>query len=364
MWFDEDINLVIETDPFINVSGSTSFSQIDNISINIKEDPIFIKLSEYYAPVQSVNGKIGFVNIDKSDIGLSNVENISIVNTSGYLQNNIFTTGLNLNLKIDSLSGNLTSDYATITNLKLTGSTLDTKINSFSGHVGGYYATITNLALTGSTLQSQINNLNSSGFITSSNVVYTTGSQLIDGEKNFTLLKRSNINVAVIPTWKNIFDTNYPTTFWNIDTLQLAPERNVIYYTPASWEAPFTRHIRLPKSGNFAGDSLIVSTNYMPASSKINFYKYDPGPGWVLIDSWENSSFDGLYRPFSLSMITYQNSNEYNTPWIKQSNRWNITPPASINSNGTPGDLSFDGTNIYVCVGQNNWRRLSASTWS
>lgn len=71
MWFDEEINLVIETDPFINVSGATSFSQIDNVTTHITEQPIIINLSENYAPVQSVNGKIGFVTITKEDLGIS-----------------------------------------------------------------------------------------------------------------------------------------------------------------------------------------------------------------------------------------------------------------------------------------------------
>lgn len=195
-------------------------------------------------------------------------------------------------------------------------------------------------------------------------IVYTTGNQTINGEKNFTSLKRTNINVSVIPTLKNIFDTNYPTTFWDYDTLQLPAERNVIYYIPTSWGPPYTRNIRLPREGNLAGDSLVVNTNYMPPGGGINFYSYDPGPGWRLIDSWLNFSFDGLYRPFNLSVITYQDSNEFNTPWQKQANRWNVTPPVSVDSAGTPGDLSFDGTNIYVCVGQNNWRRLSASKWN
>lgn len=51
--------------------------------------PIFVEVQEDYAPVQSVNGKIGWVVIDKNDIGLSNVENVSILGASGYLQNQI-----------------------------------------------------------------------------------------------------------------------------------------------------------------------------------------------------------------------------------------------------------------------------------
>jgi hypothetical protein len=53
------------------------------------EEITIIVQTDYTAPVQSVNGKIGFVNIGKSDVGLSNVENISIISVSGYLQNQI-----------------------------------------------------------------------------------------------------------------------------------------------------------------------------------------------------------------------------------------------------------------------------------
>lgn len=248
-------------------------------------EDVYVNVSPNLAGVLFVNGRDGIVALNKSDVGLSNVENISITGVSGVLNQ-------------------------------------------------------------------KINNLGST-------VVYTTGNQTINDEKNFTSLKRSNINVAVIPTLKDLFDGLFLG-----DTLQLPAQRNVIYYVPTSWDSPKTRNIRLPRAGNLAGDSLIVSTNYMPPSSAINFYSYDPGPGWVLIDSWSNASFDGLYRPFNLSMVTYGDSNAFNTPWTKQANRWNVTPPVSVNSAGTPGDLSFDGINIYVCVDQNNWRRLSASTWN
>ena len=77
---------------------------------------------------------------------------------------------------------NLTSDLAT---LRTSGQTLDSKINSLSGNLTANYATITNLASTGSNLNNIINNL--SGYInsTSSNIVFTTGNQTISGVKSF-----------------------------------------------------------------------------------------------------------------------------------------------------------------------------------
>jgi hypothetical protein len=64
--------------------------------------PIFIEIQEDYAPVQSVNGKIGWVVINKNDVGLSNVENVSITGVSGYFQNNI-----------NNLSGYANTNYVT-----------------------------------------------------------------------------------------------------------------------------------------------------------------------------------------------------------------------------------------------------------
>jgi hypothetical protein len=62
---------------------------IEIIETQLSESPIFVEVQEDYAPVQSVNGKIGWVVINKNDVGLSNVENVSIIGASGYLQNEI-----------------------------------------------------------------------------------------------------------------------------------------------------------------------------------------------------------------------------------------------------------------------------------
>ncbi len=59
------------------------------IQVQENDEPIIVQISDSLAPVQAVNGKIGWVTINKNDVGLSNVENVSIVNTSGYLQNQI-----------------------------------------------------------------------------------------------------------------------------------------------------------------------------------------------------------------------------------------------------------------------------------
>ena len=58
--------------------------------MNIFEEELIIVVeSPNLGGVYSVNGKAGFVTINKTDIGLSNVENISIIGVSGYLQTQI-----------------------------------------------------------------------------------------------------------------------------------------------------------------------------------------------------------------------------------------------------------------------------------
>ena len=83
MWFDEDINLTIETDPVINVSGVIEFSNVDTVIVNEFEQPIIIQTSEYFAPVQSVNGKVGFVTLTAEDFGISGTDLSFTVNTTG-----------------------------------------------------------------------------------------------------------------------------------------------------------------------------------------------------------------------------------------------------------------------------------------
>jgi hypothetical protein len=190
------------------------------------EEITIIVQTDSTAPVQSVNGKIGFVSINKSDVGLSNVENVSILGASGYLQyqiNNIsgggssgvtgdyypnsnpsgFITGVDLS---SLYPRNNPSGFVTGVDLSalyprsnpsgfITGVDLSALYprNNPSGFVTGVdlssYATIsnlattgstlsTNLATTGSTLTTQINNLSGVS-------VLTYGNQTIDGIKTF-----------------------------------------------------------------------------------------------------------------------------------------------------------------------------------
>ena len=100
---------------------------------------------------------------------------------------NLFSTGSNLDNKINSLSGYVNSqDVIFSGQIFNTGSTLDNKINSLSGYINSQDIIFSGqIALTGSNLNNKINNL--SGYInsSSSNIVFTTGNQIISGVKTF-----------------------------------------------------------------------------------------------------------------------------------------------------------------------------------
>jgi hypothetical protein len=151
------------------------------------------------APVQTVNGKIGFVTLSPQDIGITGLA------TSGDLSV--------LQNQIDNLDLNYASDLqlsqtgaAISSNLTATGQNLQNQINNLDLN----YASDLQLSQTGQNLQSQINSLgntyvtrtsgqftnrpfvNGTGVLLSGEaarlpdtIVYTTGSQIISGSKTF-----------------------------------------------------------------------------------------------------------------------------------------------------------------------------------
>ena len=135
---------------------------MDDITVIVQEtgSDVYIQIQEDYAPVQSVNGKVGYVTINKSDVGLGNVENISIIAVSGDLQGQI---------------NNLDSGYATDAELSGVSGYLDSKISIVSG----------GLIATGTELNEQINSLSGSVNNELSYVVRVTGDQMVSGQKTF-----------------------------------------------------------------------------------------------------------------------------------------------------------------------------------
>ncbi len=77
---DTQINVIVQNEP----------DQIVNVQVSGSEDTIVYVNPEIYANgVSSVNGRIGMVSLSKDDVGLHEVENISIVATSGELNDKI-----------------------------------------------------------------------------------------------------------------------------------------------------------------------------------------------------------------------------------------------------------------------------------
>lgn len=169
----------------IEVSGINDNMPVDLVEVISTGQDVYINV-ENSNGVLAVNGRAGFVTLNKSDVGLSNVENISIIGASGYLQYQIdnLNTGYASQSEIDLLSGYLNQTgsylYTTISNLsgliaygyatkievESTGSYLFNLIDSLSGYSTSTFATITNLELTGQSLQNQINNIDISSQLT------------------------------------------------------------------------------------------------------------------------------------------------------------------------------------------------------
>lgn len=41
----------------------------------------------------------------------------------------------------------------------------------------------------------------------------------------------------------------------------------------------------------------------------------------------------------------------------------NSSIPATIDSVGSPGEIRWNETHVYICIGTNAWRRAALSTW-
>jgi hypothetical protein len=118
----------ITIEVFTNTGNN--YPPVQVIQVEENEQPIIVQTPEYFAPVQSVNGKIGFVTITQADLGISGVV----------------------------VSGDLLNYY-------------------LRSNPSGF--------ITGVDLSELYPRSNPSGFITNQNVVYTTGNQTISGLKAF-----------------------------------------------------------------------------------------------------------------------------------------------------------------------------------
>jgi len=125
--------------------------------------------------------------VNSGEFGLIGWRNNQFVigsqNTGSGILRDVVITGNNININGSGVL-NIFDNTNIVGNLNVTGNILLSGNQVLTGS-STLYATSANLASTGSTLQTNINNL--SGYInsTSSNIVFTTGNQIISGVKSF-----------------------------------------------------------------------------------------------------------------------------------------------------------------------------------
>jgi len=197
-----------------------------NVQVEENEQPIIVETPQYFAPVQSVNGKIGFVTITQSDLGISggyassgdllNYAKVQdLTNYSGYVNSInssiVFTTGAqDINdtktfIKDINVSGtgnfnSLIVDKIDVLNL----SGIDINIINGKVLISGDRPTIngTGVLLIGEATQTDL-----------SSTVRTTGDQTISGTKNFNT--RPQVNTTGVILSGEAYPINNPSGFIN-----------------------------------------------------------------------------------------------------------------------------------------------------
>jgi len=126
-------------------SGLAYYNELTGISGHLQS-----LIDTANADVSSINGQQGALNFQGTDgiqilwdsqnnTFLVSGKDTAVQASLTTLTNNLATTGLTLDTKINTLSGYTNDTFATKTNLATTGSDLDTKINTLSGYADSTY---------------------------------------------------------------------------------------------------------------------------------------------------------------------------------------------------------------------------------
>jgi hypothetical protein len=163
-------NKIFDGNTYINnlfVTGTQTIVSTNNFSVQSPflllnltggavDGGIFFITGSEFTGLNDSGPIIGFDHSDKFKFGVSTRNSdLSTLNDIASVQEirtysgvaadkfstiiNLYNTGSDLNIKIDSLSGDLTRNYITISTLNSTGSILDSKINSLSGSAVSIY---------------------------------------------------------------------------------------------------------------------------------------------------------------------------------------------------------------------------------
>lgn len=296
------------------------------------EEILIIVQTDLTAPVQSVNGKIGFVTIDKSDVGLSNVENISITGVSGHLQYQIDNLDTNYasQSEFNILSGNLVS----------TGINLQYQINNL--YNSGF--------ITGIDLSPYYLNSNPSGFITAINLSnYVT-------KTNGQFSNRPTVNGTGIFLSGDIFTNVYSPIFATPgESIYIISGHRRIYQDIFSYYTTGTVNIYLPRGNKcLIGDEIILNCNSNGA--KYDLYRYEQiGPSTSINKFYTtNNEYINLINLLEEGV----GWTKFPTPYLNTNPSGFITSVQGVPSGGLGGQVLVKSNEYQDYL--TNWKSLNA----
>jgi len=313
-------------DIYINIDDEQP-KPVDVVQVEFDKQDVYIDVQQDYAPVLAVNGKVGYVTITAEDIGFSGNANLT---------NIVYTTG-----------------NQTISGIKVF--TSRPTVNN-SG-----------VLLNGEAYPSN----NPSGFITSVQGIPSGGlggqvlikeNQYQDYLTNWRYLNAQDVNAAERLNSVDIFipsgADNTPVIAGGLNTG--ISSTNNIFITGANQYYSIVKRsfkdltINLPTFANF-GDRIAIRRGE-PVQ--------DNNKGAFIINRLGGN-------PYSQTIsVLPRNGNIFYCIWI---GLWvpDFVPPAgfegaplSSTSFGVPGQMAYEEPYLYICVSNNQWRRIAISDWS
>ena len=361
-----DINITIEDTPIdVDINAAAS---IDTTNINVDSTQ---------CPVQSVNGKIGFVNLTYEDLGFpsgvvssGDLNNYYLKsNPSGFItsQNVVFTTGgAFFNPQIIGGYNNFSeglkyksSEVATLDNISTLYSefgwsnyTYDRTVITlgYGNYIMGWTPSWNSQIPTGKNIQIQLNNIN-----------YTTDGGNNGGLANVTLPQIPSLNdkVRVIASGFNGWTLNIYVQTGILETVTNTSSINKRFtefiYTNNGWKLnspPYHLHTKSEIS------------DLEPIPDIENGYFYRP------TDAINRGGYMGQapYQVVLAGDTRLSDSRPVRYRYV--GNQIPISPNPTGSFTGIVGDMAYDGANLYILLPQPGgqdlkWGRVAvASNWS
>lgn len=344
----------ITIEVFTNTGNN--YPPVQVIQVEENEQPIIVQTPEYYAPVQSVNGKIGWVTITKEDLGITGdfVYTVGDQNISG-TKNFIFRptingTGVLLSGEAANLSFS-TGSFLYISSACYTGNEQILTSGYIDPKVSGYYyqKSIT-----------EYYKIQPGGKLT-----WLQWNRNVDGK--IEILSRDGVNDTPVAlyTTTNVFtsppDFLNPSIIWKPNLNNGNPTGCMPKIFKANFEdlLNYESNIittQLPSTLNTVQEYKVET----PYNTTIGGYGYQftkdtPAPE-VSYDSWlmlRDAIYDRTYNatPIPLSAV------------FSQLLEFTSSVPTSPTGIGLKGAVAYDGRYLYICVNTNTWRRITVSTW-